>query len=39
MSDKTFEEEYRYGFKDEDVSILSTGIGLNEEVVREISKA
>jgi len=39
MSDKTFEEEYRYGFKDEDVSILSTGIGLSEEVVREISKA
>ena len=39
MTDKTFEEEYRYGFKDEDVSILSTGIGLSEEVVREISKA
>ena len=37
MSDKTFEEEYAYGFKDEDVSIFSTGKGLNEEVVRAIS--
>ncbi|MCR5349058.1 MAG: Fe-S cluster assembly protein SufB [Bacilli bacterium] len=39
MSDKTFEEEYAYGFKDEDVSIFSTGVGLNEQVVREISKS
>ncbi|MBQ7243745.1 MAG: Fe-S cluster assembly protein SufB [Bacilli bacterium] len=39
MSDKTFEEEYAYGFKDEDVSIFNTGIGLNEDVVREISKS
>ncbi len=39
MSGKTFEEEYAYGFKDEDVSIFDTGVGLNEEVVREISKS
>ena len=39
MSDKTFEEEYAYGFKDEDVSIFDTGVGLNEDVVREISKS
>ena len=32
------EEESRYDFKDEDVSILSTGVGLSEEVVREISQ-
>lgn len=32
------EEESRYDFKDEDVSILSTGVGLSEDVVREISK-
>lgn len=32
------DEEYKYGFKDEDVSILNTGKGLTEEVVREISK-
>ena len=39
MTDKTFEEEYAYGFKDEDVSIFNTGVGLNEEVVRAISKS
>lgn len=39
MKDKTFEEEYAYGFKDEDVSIFDTGVGLNEEVVRAISKS
>ena len=39
MSDKTFEEEYAYGFKDEDVSIFDTGVGLNEDVVRAISKS
>ena len=39
MSDKTFEEEYAYGFKDEDVSIFNTGVGLTEDVVREISKS
>lgn len=32
-------DEYRYGFKDRDVSIFSTGKGLSEEVVRAISKA
>ncbi|MCQ2776574.1 MAG: Fe-S cluster assembly protein SufB [Bacilli bacterium] len=30
--------EYKYGFKDKDVSILTTGKGLSEEVVREISR-
>lgn len=39
MTDKTFEEEYAYGFKDKDVSIFDTGVGLNEEVVRAISKS
>jgi len=34
---KTEKEEYKYGFKDKDVSILKTPIGLNEEIVREIS--
>ncbi len=32
------EQEYKYGFKDEDVSLLDTGKGLSEEIVREISK-
>lgn len=32
------EEDYKYGFKDKDVSILNTGKGLTEEVVREISR-
>ena len=31
-------EDYKYGFKDEDVSIVNTGVGLNEDVVREISR-
>ncbi len=31
-------EDYKYGFKNEDVSILNTGKGLSEAVVREISK-
>ena len=31
-------EDYKYGFKDEDVSILNTGKGLSEEVIREISR-
>ena len=31
-------EEYKYGFKNKDVSILKTDKGLNEDVVREISK-
>lgn len=30
-------EDYKYGFKNEDVSILNTGKGLNELVIREIS--
>lgn len=30
-------EEYKYGFKNEDVSIHKTGVGLSEAVVREIS--
>ena len=30
-------EEYKYGFKDEDVSVLNTGKGLSEDVVKEIS--
>ena len=30
--------EYKYGFHDEDISIYNTGKGLNENVIREISK-
>lgn len=33
-----FQEDYKYGFKDKDTSIVNTGIGLTEEVVRQISK-
>ena len=33
-----FQEDYKYGFIDEDTSIVNTGIGLTEDVVREISK-
>ena len=33
-----FQEDYKYGFKDEDISIVNTGIGLTEDVVRQISK-
>ena len=33
-----FQEDYKYGFKDEDVSTFKTEKGLNEAVVREISK-
>ena len=33
-----FQEDYKYGFKDEDTSIVNTGIGLTEDVVRQISK-
>ena len=36
--DVKFQEDYKYGFKDKDVSILKTGIGLNEDIVRQISK-
>ncbi|MFV0380550.1 MAG: Fe-S cluster assembly protein SufB [Anaerorhabdus sp.] len=31
-------EEYKYGFKDEDVSVYKTKKGLSEEVIKEISK-
>ena len=33
------DREYKYDFKDDVESIFSTGKGLNEEVVRAISKA
>ena len=33
------QDEYKYDFKDEDVTIFNTGKGLSEEVIREISKA
>ncbi len=29
--------DYRYGFRDPDVSVFNTGMGLNQEVVRQIS--
>ena len=42
MSDKEkeikFQDDYKYGFKDEDVSIVKTKVGLTEETVREISR-
>ncbi len=39
MSDKKLpSEDYKYGFKNEDVSIANTGKGLNEDIIREISK-
>ena len=37
--DIKFQEDYKYGFKDEDVSTFKTEKGLNEEIVRQISKA
>ena len=33
-----FDEEYKYGFRDEHKAVFQTGKGLNEEVVRTISK-
>ena len=36
--DVKFQEDYKYGFKDKDVSILKTDIGLNEAIVRQISR-
>ena len=30
--------EYKYGFRDDDVSIFRSERGLTEEIVREISK-
>ena len=39
MSEKIkFQEDYKFGFKDEDVSILKTEKGLTEETIRQISK-
>ena len=40
MSNKDikFQEDYKYGFKDKDVSILKTEKGLNEDIVKEISR-
>ena len=32
------QDDYKYGFKDEDVSVFKTQKGLNEEVIREISR-
>ena len=32
-----FENDYKYGFSDKDTSILTTGVGLNEDVIRQIS--
>ena len=39
MSEKDikFQEDYKYGFKDEDVSIVKTAKGLSEDTVRQIS--
>ena len=31
-------EEYKYGFKDKDVSIAKTAVGLNEDIIRQISE-
>ena len=36
--DIKFQEDYKYGFKDEDVSIVKTDVGLNEDIIRQISK-
>ncbi|MDO4940224.1 MAG: Fe-S cluster assembly protein SufB [Erysipelotrichaceae bacterium] len=33
------QDEYKYDFKDEDVTIFNTGKGLSEEVIRQISAA
>ena len=42
MADKEkdikFQDDYKYGFKDEDVSIVKTAVGLNEDTVKEISR-
>ena len=40
MSEKDikFQEDYKYGFKDKDVSVLKTDKGINEDIVREISR-
>lgn len=31
------QDDYKYGFKDKDISVFSTGKGLTEDIVREIS--
>ena len=36
-AEEILNNEYRYGFKDEDVSIFKTNKGLSEEIVKEIS--
>ena len=36
--DVKFQEDYKYGFKDKDVSVLKTDKGINEDIVREISR-
>jgi Fe-S cluster assembly protein SufB len=36
-SPKFINDEYKYGFKNKDVSVLNTGKGLTEDIVREIS--
>ena len=36
--DIKFQEDYKYGFKDKDVSVVKTNVGLNEEIVTQISK-
>ena len=36
--DVKFQEDYKYGFKDKDVSIVKTDKGINEDIVREISR-
>ena len=36
--DIKFQEDYKYGFKDKDVSIIKTDVGLNEDIVKEISR-
>lgn len=37
--DKLFKEEYKYGFKDDQKILFTTGKGISEDVVRAISKA
>ena len=34
----TSQDDYQYGFHDKDISVFDTGKGLNEDVVRQISK-
>ena len=37
-NDIEFNEDYKYGFKDKDTSIFNSGLGLNEDKIRLISK-